>query len=49
MILLHDSEISSAAQVDYTKEFSVGITHLDFNNHVNNACYPRVGSKYDTC
>lgn len=37
--LLNDSEVVSPAHSTYAKEFEVGISHLDFNNHVNNTCY----------
>jgi acyl-ACP thioesterase len=37
--LLNDSEVSPLNHEKYAKEFEVGITHLDFNNHVNNTCY----------
>jgi acyl-ACP thioesterase len=37
--LLVDSEVESFTDGQYKKDFDVCVTHLDFNNHVNNVCY----------
>lgn len=37
--LLVDSEVESFVDEEYRKDFDVCVTHLDFNNHVNNVCY----------
>ncbi len=37
--LLENSEVAPLQHENFSKKFEVGITHLDFNNHVNNTCY----------
>ena len=37
--LLVDSAVESFTEGQYKKDFDVCVTHLDFNNHVNNVCY----------